>query len=74
MAKKEKTLRDLDLRDLISQLAFSIGSIHMYTEPSVLAKVLKDKEFCAKLEASRKDIKEQIAELAKRFNAPSTYD
>lgn len=74
MAKKEKTLRDIGLHDLLRDLSASISAVHLYGEPGTVEKLLKDDEFRAKYNKSRDDMKAQISEVLKRFNAPSNYD
>lgn len=74
MPKKEKTLRDLDLLDLIRKLRQSINALHMYSDPSIIEKLLANSEFREKFVFERNEMKLQMDELSKRFNAPANYD
>lgn len=74
MARKAKTLRDLNLNDLLVELRHSVGALHMYSEPSTLERLLSDTAFCDQLAKARDDAKEQMAEVMKRINAPAGYD
>lgn len=74
MAKKIKTLQDLDLRELLSELTQSVTYFYMLTDPSSINGVLSNEEFKEKFLKCRDHMKTQISEMCKRFNAPANYD
>lgn len=75
MAKREKTLKDLDLREVVSKVGEVSAYINMYADNrETLDRVLTHSEFTQKLFDNVAQLKLINAELQKRFNAPVGYE
>jgi hypothetical protein len=77
MARKtetEKTLDELNLHEVVRAVGFASTSIGTYAkDANTLKMVLTDEKSASSLFQAVADLKASIAELAKRFNAPSNY-
>lgn len=70
MAKKEKTLKDLDLLELVREVSFAENAVNMYTDFDYLPAIMGNNEMKDKLAKSRDRLRECTSELMERFNAP----